>query len=84
MMDMTADRRHYPAMRPVPILLLLLCLSACSGDPGAYGITGPAPPTPPVPMEDSRAGTPGVPEPASAISPSIYPTTGNGRFWGYN
>jgi hypothetical protein len=84
MMDTTADRRHYPGMQMVPALLLLLFLSACSGNPGAYGITGPAPPTPPAPMDDSRAGTPGVPEPGSSNNPSIYPTTGNGRFWGYN
>lgn len=65
--------------------LLLLCLGACSGDPRAYGITGPgAAPQPPPQPNDSTLGDPGVPNTGSVYGPSITPSTGSGRFWGYN
>jgi hypothetical protein len=72
------------AMRFAPVLLLL-CLAACSGDPRAYGITGPGrPPQPPVQPDDATLTQPGLPNSGSAYGPSVNPSTGNGRFWGYD
>jgi hypothetical protein len=65
------------------LLLLLLSLAACSGDPRAYGITGarPAKP-PPAPGEESSIG--GAPDTGTVYGPTNGPTTGGGQFWGYN
>ena len=66
-------------------LLLLLCLAACSGDPRAYGITGPGvPPSPPVQPDDSALGQPGIPDSSTVYGPSVTPSTGPNKFWGYN
>ena len=62
------------------ILSLLLLLTACSGDPRDYGITGARPVQPPAAREDLS----GIPDSSGVIGPSVTPTTGGGRFWGYN
>ena len=74
-----------PPMRAIATLLLLLGLAACSANPAAYGITGPGrPPVLPAQPGDADVGQPGLPNSASVYGPSIVPSTGTGRFWGYN
>jgi hypothetical protein len=63
-------------------LLVLLGLAACSGNPRDYGITGPG--STPSLQPDTTLGMPGVPDASTVYGPSLEPTTGSGRFWGYN
>jgi len=82
-MDTAKAGRQYVPMR-LALVLLPLCLAACSGDPSAYGITGPgAPPKPPAQPDDATLTQPGLPSSGSAYGPSVNPSTGYGRFWGY-
>jgi hypothetical protein len=82
-MDSGAAARHYRRMRMV-LTLLLLALAACSGNPSAYGITGPARPSGPQPTDDAVISAPGIPDGSTVVGPSMTPSTGSGRFWGYN
>jgi hypothetical protein len=69
----------------IALFLLLSCLAACSGDPRSYGITGPGrQPAPPALPDDATLGQPGIPDGGSVVGPSITPSTGSNRFWGYN
>jgi hypothetical protein len=68
-----------------PIALLLLCLAGCSGNPSAYGITGPgAQQARPRLPDDATVGQPGLPDTGTVVGPSITPSTGSSRYWGYN
>jgi hypothetical protein len=81
--DNPDGRRQYPAMRH-GLILLLIGLAACSGDPRDYGITGPAAP-PPMPVENpADLGGSGLPDATTTYGPSSAPSTGRGRFWNYN
>jgi hypothetical protein len=64
--------------------LLLACLAGCAGDPRSYGITGPAERMPPARPDDATVDQPGLQAQPSTYGPSMQPTTGSGRFWGYN
>ena len=76
-MDSHRGAWHHPLMRHLALLPLLL-LAACA-DPGRLGITGPG--ETPMPT----AGQPTEPKPAAnQFAPSLGPTTGSGKFWGYN
>jgi hypothetical protein len=66
-------------------ILSVLCLAACSGDPRSYGITGPGKPqAPPEQPDDSSVGRPGIPDSGTVYGPSVVPSTGSNRYWGYN
>jgi len=74
-------------MRLSVLLVGLLGLAACSGDPKALGITGPGPqpaPTPPSADIDSGTGSPGVSTSGSFYGPSVGPIKSNSGFYGYN
>jgi hypothetical protein len=67
------------------VILAVLCLAACSGNPRDYGITGPGQgPAPPVHPDDSSVGQPGIPDSGTVYGPSVVPNTGSNRYWGYN
>lgn len=70
-------------MRGRWVLGLVLALAACAEGPGALGLTGPSAPTPPSPPDDAQITAPGVPG-GSQYAPNITPTTGGGRYYGYN
>jgi hypothetical protein len=70
------------------LLMVLLALAGCAGGPQALGITGPggsslgttaAPPPGQDPMDNPNTFQSGT-----RYSPSSGPTTGSGRYWGYN
>jgi len=70
------------------LLLPLLLLAGCAGGPAALGITGPhgstlgtapAPRPGTDPLDNPNALQSGV-----RYGPSMAPTTGGGRFWGYD
>jgi hypothetical protein len=73
--------------RRASILLLLVALTACAGDPRALGITGPG-------HQPAQAETPSGLYPGDSTgdesltgeryAPSMIPTTSGGRYWGYN
>ncbi len=74
-------------MRTSVLLIVLIGLAACSGDPKAMGITGPGPQAAPVaPSLDEDGGNPipGVSTTGSQYAPSIGPIKGNTGFYGYN
>jgi hypothetical protein len=85
----SVDKAHtFPVRQMTLLLLLLLPLAGCAGGPQALGITGP---------RDSSLGTTAAPPPGqdpldspnafqsgTRYSPSTGPTTGSGRYWGYN
>ena len=62
------------------LCLLSVLIAACSGSPRDFGITGPVAPAPPV--------TPSLANEISPVAPDFggpyAPSTGPGRFWGYN
>ena len=74
---MPQAKAHHPEMRLIPLVILLLALTACAGDPRDYGITGARAPAPPVAREDG--GMPGT-----FYGPSVTPSPGSGKFFGYN
>ena len=82
-MDRRAGARHHRPMRHI-LLTLPLLLVACGGDPASYGITGTAPPLPPPDAGEISNGIPGAPVTGTSYGPTIGPSTGTGRFWGYN
>jgi len=70
-------------MRASAALVLMLGLSACSGDPASYGITGPG--MQPVPgPSGTTVDAPAIPNTGSTYGPSVVPSTGNGNYWNYN
>ncbi len=74
-------------MRISVLLIALLGLAGCSGDPKVLGITGPGPqPAPTAPSEslDSGTGSPGVSTSGSYYGPSVGPIKSNSGFYGYN
>jgi hypothetical protein len=66
------------------ILSLLLLLSACGTNPAALGITGAAIPAPPPDPGEEQTGIRGAPERGTQYAPNLPPSTGAGKFWGYN
>ena len=78
-------------MRAIAIAVLLLPLAACSGGPQALGITGPhgASAATPASAGATRApvdplDNPNLLQSGGRYGPDYAPTTGSGRFWGYN
>jgi hypothetical protein len=74
-------------MRFIVLLVLLLPLAACAGGPQALGITGPDG------GKDGPAAAAPLPSPldnpetlqsGGRYGPSYAPSTGGGRFWGYD
>jgi hypothetical protein len=75
-------RDHCSVMRPIPVLLIVLGVSACSGGPQSLGITGPGPQGPPLPGPPVGIGD--LTDYGTLYEPAMVPTSGGGRFWGYN
>ena len=74
-------------MPRVALLLMLLLLAACAAGPQALGITGPqgsisAPAT--APATGDPLDNPDILQSGGRYGPNYAPTTGGGRFWGYN
>lgn len=63
--------------------LLFAGLAACGRSPQSLGITGALPATPPEAEGDNVIRDPGVPQGNSTYNPSVLPTTGGGRYYGY-
>lgn len=82
-MDTLGKCRQYWAMR-ILAALVLFGLAACSGNPGAYGITGPNAPVQPEAPTDATLTAPGLPDNGTMYGPTVAPTTGQSRYWGYN
>jgi len=61
--------------------ILLVGLAGCS--PQALGITGPPLSAPPEAEGDNVILAPGIPQGNSTYNPSVLPTTGGGRYYGY-
>jgi hypothetical protein len=80
--DKTLSPDHCSVMRPIPVLLIVLGLSACSGGPRSLGITGPGPQGPP--LSAPPAGMGDLTDYGVIYEPAIGETNGGGRFWGYN
>jgi hypothetical protein len=87
-MDNRSSGGHNPAMRAIVAVALLAALTGCSGSPHSMGITGPGvapPPAVPAPDDPENTGTLlGGPGSSGTYHPETGPTTGGGRFWGYN
>lgn len=64
-------------------LLLLGGLTACGSSPQSLGITGALPVAPPEPGGDNVIRDPGAPQGNADYNPSVLPTTGGGRYYGY-
>ncbi len=84
-----ANKAQTNPMRQVTLLLLLLLpLAGCAGGPQALGITGPRGSslgtTAPPPAGQDPLDSPNSFQSGTRYSPSSGPTTGSGRFWGYN
>ena len=76
-------------MRRVPLLLMLLLpLAGCAGGPQALGITGPHGSTlgriPGPAAGQDPLDNPNALDSGTRYAPGIKPTTGSGRYWGYN
>ncbi len=63
--------------------LLLGGLTACGRSPQSLGITGALPGTPPEAEGDNVIRDPGAPQGNASFNPSVLPTTGGGRYYGY-
>ncbi len=66
------------------MLSLMLILAACATDPAKLGITGAATHVPPPDPGETQTGIPGAPQTGTQYAPNLGPTTGAGKFWGYN
>jgi hypothetical protein len=66
------------------ILSLLLLLAACDANPASLGITGAAIPAPPQDPGEAQTGITGAPRTGTQYAPNLPPSTGAGKFWGYN
>jgi hypothetical protein len=71
-------------LRNLTMLFCLLALAGCNLTPAQLGITGPATRTPPDQSDDSVVATPGAQTGDSPYTPTTTPSTGGGRFFGYN
>ena len=74
-------------LRMVTVLCLCGLLAGCAGGPQSLGITGPGPTGATTPQPYVAA------DPAESVeslgnaaryAPNMVPTTGGGRYWGYN
>jgi hypothetical protein len=82
---------HNVGMRVLPLLLLLLALAGCVATPEQLGITGPQA-TAPLPATIGAPEAPADPldnpdqlqSNGTRYGPNPVPSTGTGRFWGYN
>ena len=63
--------------------LLLIGLGGCSQSPQSLGITGAPLAAPPEAEGDNVILAPGIPQGNSTYNPSVLPSTGGGRFYGY-
>jgi hypothetical protein len=84
-----ANKVQSNRVRQVTLLLLVLfALAGCAGGPQALGITGPRDSslgtTPPPPPGQDPLDSPNTFQSGTRYSPSTGPTTGSGRYWGYN
>ncbi len=66
------------------ILSLLLFLGGCGANPAALGITGAPIPAPPPDPGEVQTGIPGAPITGTQYAPNLPPSTGAGKYWGYN
>jgi len=66
------------------VLLLLLALAGCTGNPGALGITGPRDAQVVPQATDAETGAMNPELKSNRYAPSMVPTTDGGRYWGYN
>ena len=82
-MDREGRRGHHAGMRYIPLIPLLF-LAACDAGPAAFGITGTAPSPPPPDPGALSTDAPGAAPTGTSYGPTIGPSTGSGRFWGYN
>jgi hypothetical protein len=78
-------------MRLFHLVLMLLPLGGCAATPQALGITGPEGSTanPATPSADQSPPTdpldnPDILQSGGRYGPSYAPSTGGGKFWGYN
>jgi hypothetical protein len=80
--------QSYSVRKVTSLLLLLLPFAGCAGGPEALGITGPQGSslgtTAPPPAGQDPLESPNTFQSGTRYSPSSGPTTGSGRFWGYN
>ncbi len=75
---------------PLPFInrlaLLLACLPAlagCAGSAESLGLTGAPLTAPPAEASDATIGLPGVNPGTGPYTPSLLPSTGAGRYFGY-
>lgn len=71
------------------ILLVCLFLASCAAGPQTLGITGPGTQAAAPAPSDTQAPADPMDDPAllqsgTRYGPNYTPTTGGGRFWGYN
>ena len=64
-------------------VLLLGGLTACGSSPQSLGLTGAVPVAPPEAQGDNVISDPGAPQGNATFNPSVLPTTGGGRYYGY-
>lgn len=74
---------QYRAMHRLPILVCLLAMTACSGDPAAFGITGPSPQIRPTSDEGARGSFQNE-DVGQSVDPNYDPGAADTRFWRYN
>ncbi len=71
----------------MPRLLLLLSLSAlagCASSAASLGLTGAPLAAPPAEPSDATIGQPGINPEVGPYTPSLVPSTGGGRYFGYD
>lgn len=61
----------------------IVLLVGCSRSPASLGLTGAVPPQAPETASDALIGTPGVHPGDGLYTPSLTPSTGGGRYFGY-
>ena len=72
-------------MSRLPLLALgLSILAGCSGTPASFGLTGRVAPTVPEAASDAVIGLPGIQPDNGSYTPRLTPSTGSGRYFGYD
>jgi hypothetical protein len=70
------------------IPLLIFCLTALAGcvgtSPASLELTGAPAAIPPIDPSDATIGVPGVQPGIGPYTPSLVPSTGGGRYFGYH
>ena len=82
---MSAPWRKLPVMRFI-LLAVPLLLAGCAAGPQALGITGPGaqPAAPATEAAPDPFDNPNAMQSGGRYGPSYAPTTGSGRYWGYD